>query len=623
MKLKFTTNHPIYGRTSILENIVTNVRMDFSRKPFIINNINKPKSNSNVSGTIPLNIFQTWHTLDLPPKMKENVELLKKQNPEFKHYLFDDNMCRDFIKENFTEEVVYTFDKLKPGAYKADLWRYCILYLKGGIYLDIKYKCMNGFTFIQLTDQEYWVKDRQMENECGIYQALMIHLPYNIIILKAIQSIVYIVKQNEYLKNYLSVTGPQMLSKWIQKYKAFLFFSKSGDAILYNNKEILKHYPEYRKEQSQNQKTLHYSDLWKTKDIYNYVNLQNIKTIDFTRTINKIVNGQNTLFFSGTPSLCETELGYMINIRWVNYSYNNDGSKKNIPEVWISLNSYFLLNTDFEKVTDEIFLNENIKNDVSHGIEDIRLFYFNNIIYYSGTCFDRIRRVTSACAGEYLHLSLSTSPSIMNKEDDDCTCSNKNIANTENVILLKNSNERKVEKNWSFFDFQGELRMVYHWYPVQIGKIDWNENILEIIETRNTPEYFKNARGTSPGYKKGNEIWFVLHKSQEYTNNQKDHVTFYNYQHFFAVFDLDMNLLRYSELFKLGDSKVEFCIGLIIKEKHTILSYSTMGTNSKISIYDNSYIEKMKWYFCEYDSDIKLQEITRLLKVEPNFNITS
>ena len=43
-------------------------------------NVEPPKQ---IYSIIPLNIFQTWHTLDLPPKMKENVELLRRQNPEF------------------------------------------------------------------------------------------------------------------------------------------------------------------------------------------------------------------------------------------------------------------------------------------------------------------------------------------------------------------------------------------------------------------------------------------------------------------------------------------------------------------------------------------------------------
>jgi mannosyltransferase OCH1-like enzyme len=89
---------------------------------------------------IPLKLFQTWHTLDLPPNMKQNVKRLQRENPEFEYFLYDDKMCRKFIKEHFHEEVVFAFDKLKPGAYKADLWRYCVLYIHGGIYLDINFR---------------------------------------------------------------------------------------------------------------------------------------------------------------------------------------------------------------------------------------------------------------------------------------------------------------------------------------------------------------------------------------------------------------------------------------------------------------------------------------------------
>ena len=92
--------------------------------------INKKRIKKNTTSNthiIPLNIFQTWVTLDLPPKMKRNRKLLIKQNPEFNHYLYDDAMCRNFITKYFSAEVVYTFDKLKPGAYNADLWRYCVL----------------------------------------------------------------------------------------------------------------------------------------------------------------------------------------------------------------------------------------------------------------------------------------------------------------------------------------------------------------------------------------------------------------------------------------------------------------------------------------------------------------
>jgi mannosyltransferase OCH1-like enzyme len=88
---------------------------------------------------IPLKLYTSWHTKDLPPLMRANYENLKASNPEFEHHLFDENECREFIKNNFEEDVLNAYDKLVPCAYKCDLWRYCVLYITGGVYLDIKY----------------------------------------------------------------------------------------------------------------------------------------------------------------------------------------------------------------------------------------------------------------------------------------------------------------------------------------------------------------------------------------------------------------------------------------------------------------------------------------------------
>ena len=88
----------------------------------------------NITSIIPLNLFQTWYTLDLPKNMKENVDLLKKQNPEFKHYLYDDAMCREFISQNFDDDVLYSFDKLKVELDKCILvCRNCHGELHGGL----------------------------------------------------------------------------------------------------------------------------------------------------------------------------------------------------------------------------------------------------------------------------------------------------------------------------------------------------------------------------------------------------------------------------------------------------------------------------------------------------------
>ena len=95
---------------------------EYLTKPFPIKDTYK--------SIIPLHIYQTWYTKNLPPKMAECVESLKQDNPEFEHHLYDDLDCRNFIKNNFSEEILQTYDSLIPGAYRADLWRYCILYKK-------------------------------------------------------------------------------------------------------------------------------------------------------------------------------------------------------------------------------------------------------------------------------------------------------------------------------------------------------------------------------------------------------------------------------------------------------------------------------------------------------------
>ena len=64
---------------------------------------------------------------------------MKKCNPNFYHYLYNDEKCREFIKDFYSEDVLKAYDAIIPAAIKIDLWRYCVLYKYGGIYLDVKF----------------------------------------------------------------------------------------------------------------------------------------------------------------------------------------------------------------------------------------------------------------------------------------------------------------------------------------------------------------------------------------------------------------------------------------------------------------------------------------------------
>ena len=205
--------------------------------------------------------------------MYQAIKYIKINNPGFKHFLFDDNDCREFIKNNFDTSVLNAYDKLIPGAYKADLWRYCILYKMGGIYMDIKYIPINNFKLINLLEQEHWVLDN---GGGGIYNALMVCKPNNEILLKSINQIVKNVTNRFYGNGFLDPTGPGLLAKYFTEedkqnfdIKHILKGTNDFDKyILLQNYDILRCYPGYISEREVYSPKKHYAVLWKERNIY-------------------------------------------------------------------------------------------------------------------------------------------------------------------------------------------------------------------------------------------------------------------------------------------------------------------------------------------------------------------
>jgi mannosyltransferase OCH1-like enzyme len=212
---------------------------------------------------IPKNIFQTWKTKQLHGNMKETVDMIHLLNPGYNHFIFDDNDCRQFIQTHFDVSVLNAYNTLIPGAYKADLWRYCILYILGGIYLDIKYKPVNGFSFDALIQKDHLVMDI---HESGIYNAFMICYPKHPILLKCIKKVVENVQKKIYGTNPLDVTGPTMMARIVNKKDPIIDLTHSANPriIKYNDTVILEEYDSYRSEQIGPL----YQDLWYDKKIY-------------------------------------------------------------------------------------------------------------------------------------------------------------------------------------------------------------------------------------------------------------------------------------------------------------------------------------------------------------------
>jgi len=244
---------------------------------------NNFKLKKNYNSVIPLNLFLTWSLKELPTKMQEHIDKLKSLNSEFNIQIFDCEERREFIQKHFSEDILKAYDTLVPGAYKADLWRLCILYILGGIYVDIKYKCLNNFKFIALTEKEHFCLDRDgffvngqpfwKEGQMGLYNAIIVSKPGNQILLNSINKISENVKNRDYSFNNLYPTGPGLLGDEYIKYTKGeelnnLELCMKNEQIIFNNVPVLGFYSEYREEQKNFAKTKTYQDLYSLSEIY-------------------------------------------------------------------------------------------------------------------------------------------------------------------------------------------------------------------------------------------------------------------------------------------------------------------------------------------------------------------
>ena len=272
---KFFFQNKVYGKNGIYNKLKTIKSTNFKIK-------------DSYNSVIPLNIYLTWGTKELPIKMQENVDRMKKVNPEFNIQLYDDNDCRKFIKKHFSKDILTAFDTLKPGAYKADLWRLCILYINGGIYSDIKFNCINNFKFIALTEKEHFILDRPgywKEGNIGLHNAILVAKSKNILFLRCINKISENVKNKNYDYSELYPTGPGLLGEEYVKMlkenestieselnKLDLCLEIYTEYIIFNNIPIIKtSYKEYRDEQKLYAKTLTYGEIYNIKQIYNEI----------------------------------------------------------------------------------------------------------------------------------------------------------------------------------------------------------------------------------------------------------------------------------------------------------------------------------------------------------------
>jgi hypothetical protein len=126
---------------------------------FIRNN-RIPNYHMSVTGevhSIPRLCHQTWRSHVLPPRIEELRATNKRRNPDVEFLLYDDSDVATFLTTHFPPDVTRAYSRIdsRLGAARADFFRYCVLFVRGGMYLDVKseLKCDIFKRLIQPSDE--------------------------------------------------------------------------------------------------------------------------------------------------------------------------------------------------------------------------------------------------------------------------------------------------------------------------------------------------------------------------------------------------------------------------------------------------------------------------------------
>lgn len=249
---------------------------------------------------IPNILYQTGKDKKLSKGMRDAILSWNKYN-RLNYKFYNDQECLNFLENNYGEDVLRAYHKLIPGAFKADLFRYCLLYIHGGIYADHKMLCYKSIQDVIPSDVDFVVSIDYAVNKKYLYNAFMMSRAGHPFLLKAIDMAVDIIKRGSYEQGMLCVTGPGLLGKAVnyylekkgfregvydypEKYKEkleedeanykYMFLSHNAflyyfnDYISYKGKKLIGKYSRYGAERGRCNKNS-YPYLYITRRIYN------------------------------------------------------------------------------------------------------------------------------------------------------------------------------------------------------------------------------------------------------------------------------------------------------------------------------------------------------------------
>jgi hypothetical protein len=184
----------------------------------------------------------------------DKIKHLKQLYSDYEYILWDNKKIELFLKENFDERVLISYQKLKPYAFKSDLARYCILYIHGGYYFDVSICPEKKIEFDYDFVITKGITDKLDTNNYKIVDNgfIFVKNKNDSLLKKIIDQSVFNIMSMSYGDHPLTITSSIMIHKVISDYeeknKIHFLNLKKGEKSkqVYFNNELFYNYKPYQ-----------------------------------------------------------------------------------------------------------------------------------------------------------------------------------------------------------------------------------------------------------------------------------------------------------------------------------------------------------------------------------------
>lgn len=169
-----------------------------------------PSLSSQTVQKIPRIIHQTSKSAALELQEFETCVINREMNPEYEYRFHTDKDVQQFVQTHFPDKA-NLFESVLPGAFRADLFRYMVLYIHGGVYMDCKSSTITPL-------RQFMPSDATMVSFLDwlpgtIQISFLAATPRHPVIEKCLHLAFDRISRREYGKNPLDITGPQICGR--------------------------------------------------------------------------------------------------------------------------------------------------------------------------------------------------------------------------------------------------------------------------------------------------------------------------------------------------------------------------------------------------------------------------